>query len=165
MTEISFKSLADDRLILSSRERLVATARRLVGAADAEDVAHDAFERALRARTVRSDGDPRPWLNRIARNVAYDTLRSRARNALAAPAPDPAESAERAAVRQETIAELGGVLDRLTPLLRRTIVLHDLKGYTNREIASLEGVPYHTVRTRLLRARRAMRDALAPVAA
>ena len=160
MTEISFKSLADDRLILSSRERLVATARRLVGAADAEDVAHDAFERALRARTVRSDGDPRPWLNRITRNVAYDTLRSRARRAALSVAPRDEESAERTVVRQETRTEIGAALDLISPLYRRTIELHDLQGYTNTEIAALEGVPYQTVRTRLFRARRALREQL-----
>jgi RNA polymerase sigma-70 factor (ECF subfamily) len=160
----SFTSVADDRMIRSSRASLVRRARTLVGPADAEDVVQDAFERALRARSVRSDGDPRPWLNRITRNVAYDTLKSRARAAAVPAAPD-AESAERIVVRHETAAELDGVLQRLSPALRRTIVLHDLQGYTNAEIASLEGVPYHTVRTRLFRARRSMRDALAPVTA
>ena len=48
---------------------------------------------------------------------------------------------------------------------RRTIVLHDVAGYTNREIAALDAIPYHTVRTRLFRARRAMRDALTTKAA
>ena len=160
----SFTSVADDRMIRSSRETLVRRARTLVGPADAEDVVQDAFERALRAGSVRSDGDPRPWLNRITRNVAYDTLKSRARTAAVPAAPD-AESAEHAVVRHETAAELDDALQSLSPALRRTIVMHDLQGYSNHEIASLDGVSYHTVRTRLFRARRSMRDAFAPVLA
>jgi RNA polymerase sigma-70 factor, ECF subfamily len=155
----------DDGFILSFRGSLVHRASHLVGPADAEDVVQDAFERALRAQTVRLDGDPRPWLRRITRNVAYDTLRSRARRgAIAAPANDE-ESAERTAVRHEALAEIGGALQTLTPAYRRAIVLHDLEGYSNSEIASLDGIPYHTVRTRLFRARRAMRDKLLPVVA
>jgi RNA polymerase sigma-70 factor (ECF subfamily) len=155
----------DDGFIHSFRGSLVNRASHLVGPADAEDVVQDAFERALRARTVRLDGDPRPWLRRITRNVAYDTLRSRARRiATASPANDE-ESAERTVVRHEAMAELGGALQTLAPAYRRTIVLHDLEGYSNSEIASLDGVPYHTVRTRLFRARRAMRDKLLPVVA
>jgi len=162
---MSFTSVADDRLILSSRDGLVRRARYLVGPADAEDVVQDAFERALRARTIRADGDPRPWLNRITRNVAYDTLKSRARATVLAPAPPNAESAERTVLRHESATELGGALQTLPAVQRRTIVLHDLEGYSNHEIASLDGVSYQTVRTRLFRARRAMRDALRTVAA
>jgi RNA polymerase sigma-70 factor (ECF subfamily) len=165
MMDMSFTAVADDRLIFSSRAGLVRSASRLVGPADAEDVVQDAFERALRARTVRAETDPRPWLNRITRNVAYDALKSRSRTTVAAPAIPDAESAEHAVVRHETAAELDVALQQLSPALRRTIVLHDLQGYSNHEIASLDGVSYHTVRTRLFRARRSMRDALAPVAA
>jgi RNA polymerase sigma-70 factor, ECF subfamily len=158
-------SIVDDGFIHSFRGSLVNRASHLVGAADAEDVVHDAFERALRARTARSDGDPRPWLRRITRNVAYDTLRSRARRLATEARANDEESAEHTVVRREALAELGGALQTLAPAYRRTIVLHDLEGYSNSEIASLDGVPYHTVRTRLFRARRAMRDKLLPVVA
>src|ERR1700722_78512 len=135
--------VVDDGFIHSVRGSLVNRASHLVGSADAEDVVQDAFERALRARTVRLDGDPRPWLRRITRNVAYDTLRSRARRiATVVPANDE-ESAEHTVVRHEAMAELGGALETLAPAYRRTIVLHDLEGYSNSEIATLDGVPYH----------------------
>jgi DNA-directed RNA polymerase specialized sigma24 family protein len=44
-------------------------------------------------------------------------------------------------------------------------VLHDLDGLTTREIASLDGIPHSTVRTRLRRARFALRVALEEVVA
>jgi RNA polymerase sigma-70 factor, ECF subfamily len=162
---MSFAAGPNVGLILSSRDRLVRQAQRLVGPSDAEDVVQDAFERALRARTVRSDGDPRPWLARVTRNLAYDTLRSRARRPTVADPLLLEESPEGIVLQHETAAELDRALRTLSPAYRRTIVLHDLQGYTNVEIASLDGVPYQTVRTRLFRARRAMRDRLVARAA
>jgi RNA polymerase sigma-70 factor (ECF subfamily) len=161
----SFAAVADDRLILSVRGPLVRRALSLVGPADAEDVVHDAFERALRAGSVRSDGDPRPWLQRIARNVAYDTLRLRERQPSLPAGLADEENTERTVLRREIAAELDVALQLLSPAQRRAIVLHDLEGYSNAEIASLEGIPYHTARTRLFRARRALRGKLIPVAA
>jgi RNA polymerase sigma-70 factor (ECF subfamily) len=156
----SFATIVDGGTLDAYRARLVQRARSLVGAADAEDVVQDAFERALRATTARPGSDPLPWLNRITRNVAYDRLKSRARKSLMPiPAVDT-ESAERSVVRRETVAELGCAFLELPAAQRRTIVLHDVQGYSNVEIATLDQVPYHTVRTRLNRARQAVRIAL-----
>jgi DNA-directed RNA polymerase specialized sigma24 family protein len=88
----------------------------------------------------------------------------RARSSRQIPAVDTA-SAERSVVRRETIGELGRALLSLPAVQCRTIVLHDVQGYSNAEIATLDHVPYHTVRTRLNRARRALRIALGPMAA
>jgi DNA-directed RNA polymerase specialized sigma24 family protein len=41
------------------------------------------------------------------------------------------------------------------------IVLHDVAGYSSQEIAQLDGLQHNTVRTRLFRARRAMRRSVA----
>lgn len=162
---MSFASIADDRLIFASRAHLVRQAQLLVGPADAEDVVHDAFERALRARSFGAGRDPRPWLGRITRNVAYDRLRVRSRDAVVPADIPPAESAEGIVLRSEAGAELAGVLRALPPAQRRAITLHDIEGYSNAEIASIEGVPRNTVRTRLFRARQAVRSALRPEAA
>ncbi len=48
---------------------------RMVGEADAEDLVHDVFERALTAHDVEERAAA--WLYRIARNAAVDRLRSR----------------------------------------------------------------------------------------
>jgi RNA polymerase sigma-70 factor (ECF subfamily) len=70
------------------------------------------------------------------------------------------ESAEAVALRHETIAMLDVALEDLPPHQRRAIVLHDVAGFSSREIAQLDGIEHNTVRTRLFRARRAMRRAL-----
>jgi RNA polymerase sigma-70 factor (ECF subfamily) len=163
--KISFAETADPQLLGSYRAGMLRRARTLVGAADAEDVVQDAFERAWRSRTFRHGTDPQPWLNRIARNVAFDVLDGRRREAPLAPEPEPMESAEHAVLRREFAAGIGGALQTLPSAQRRTIMLHDLDGYSSHEIAQLDGVAYHTVRTRLFRARQAMRAALETVAA
>jgi RNA polymerase sigma-70 factor, ECF subfamily len=71
------------------------------------------------------------------------------------------ESAESAALRRETIAALDVALGGLPPHQRRAIVLHDVAGYSSQEIAQLDGLQHNTVRTRLFRARRAMRRSVA----
>jgi RNA polymerase sigma-70 factor (ECF subfamily) len=157
--------IIDDQVVRMIRATLLQRAQRLVGTADAEDVVQEAFERAFRARTMSADRDLRPWLYRIARNVAYDALRTRIRptaNNLTSP---DVESAEISALRLETAAEIDNALRRLPDTQRRIVQLRYFEGYSNSEIASIEGVPYNTVRTRLHRARIAMRDALSWYAA
>jgi RNA polymerase sigma-70 factor, ECF subfamily len=141
------------------RNALLRRVRPIVGEADAEDVVQDAFEKAWKATTALTASDLRPWLHRIARNAALDRLQKQAR--VVADLPERAdESAETSVLRQEARLDLAIALRHLPPAQRRTIVLHDVAGYSSHEIAVLDAIPYHTVRTRLFRARRAMRAAL-----
>jgi RNA polymerase sigma-70 factor (ECF subfamily) len=149
-----------EQSVLLNRNRLLRNAYRIVGSADAEDVVQDAFERACRSATFRASGDLRPWLNRIARNVAFDVLHRRARTMTSYERARDSESAEAVALRRERIAALDVALGGLPPHQRRAIVLHDVAGYSSREIAQLDGIEHSTVRTRLFRARRAMREAI-----
>jgi RNA polymerase sigma-70 factor (ECF subfamily) len=147
-----------------NRNALLRRIRRIVGDADAEDVVQDTFEKAWKATTARASTDPRPWLHRIARNTALDRLQAKQSIDGSLPPERADESAETAVLRQETRADIETALRDLPPAQRRTIVLHDVAGYTSHEIAALDAIPYNTVRTRLFRARRAMRDALTKAA-
>jgi DNA-directed RNA polymerase specialized sigma24 family protein len=51
-------------------------------------------------------------------------------------------------------------IDALPATQRRLVVLHDLGGYTTGDIATRDQVPHSTVRTRLRRARLALRSSL-----
>jgi RNA polymerase sigma factor (sigma-70 family) len=66
----------------------------------------------------------------------------------------------RSSLRRETIATIDFALGKIPSDQRRAIVLHDIAGYSSREIAQIDGFPHNTVRTRLSRARRAMRREL-----
>ena len=161
MNERSF----DERRFEAERLRLLRRARGVVGSMDAEDVVQETFERAWRTSSARPGTDPGPWLRRIARNVAYDVLAKRKRARELWTTEHIVERAEQSVLHGEHAHELGIALDALPAVQRRAIVLHDLAGYSNWEIAALDGVGYDTVRTRLFRARRAMRSALSREAA
>jgi RNA polymerase sigma-70 factor (ECF subfamily) len=150
----------NEESLVANRSGLLRKAYGIVGYADAEDVVQDAFERAWRATSLRANTDPRLWLNRIARNVAFDVLRKRARTIELYGPRLEVESAEAAAVRRENTTMVGTALSKLPRDQRRAIVLHDIGGYSSREIAKLDGVAHNTVRTRLFRARRTLRQVL-----
>ena len=115
----------------------------------------------------------RGWLLVIVRNRALDLLRRqhvrRAESldgdpgtrapfvaALATREPAPDVAAERADAR----AHLAAALETLTDTRREILLLHDLEGWTHREIAVHLGLAEGTVRAHLFWARRAVRARL-----
>jgi RNA polymerase sigma-70 factor (ECF subfamily) len=144
---------------------------------DAEDAVQDAYLRAFRAfRNVQ--GDIRPWLLKIVRNVALRKLSEKARAANVIPfdaaysdrlgsergalqvAAD-APSAEDVAVEAGEQAMVRAALAELAPTFREALVLREIEALSYREIAGLTGVPIGTVMSRLARARAELRKVLA----
>ena len=131
--------------------------------ADAEDAVQEALERAWRSRERFSEGaDPRPWLLTITKNVALDILERQQRitGSISEPRTELKDAPEHSALRRETARSIGAAVQNLDSSYRNVFVLHDLHGYSSREISLREAVPYHTVRTHLFRARRQLRRAL-----
>lgn len=112
--------------------------------ATADDVAQDAFQRAI-ARLVRFDGRRpfRVWLHRIVVNAAIDVLRSRRRTTAleeAAAIADPSEPFES--------ADLIRALRELPIDQRAAVVTHHVLGFTLAETAHILGVPLGTAQSR-----------------
>jgi RNA polymerase sigma-70 factor (ECF subfamily) len=134
-------------------------ALRIAGDADtAQDAVQEAFLRIWRRadRYDRSRGDPRPWVLRIVRNVAIDLHRSRGARSRAEGASAVDERTERAVIRPEDTAELAenaarvrAALAELPPEQRRALEIAYFEGLSHREIASREGLPLGTVKTRI----------------
>jgi RNA polymerase sigma-70 factor, ECF subfamily len=141
-------------------------------AADAEDACQDAFISALRRiDDCRPEEKFRPWLLTIVRNRAID-LRRRQRVRMAdsldavgeapaaalatSPASGPLRDAERADIRAHLAAALGS----LTDVRREVVLLHDLEGWSHREIGHHLGLAEGTVRAHLFWARRDLRRRL-----
>jgi RNA polymerase sigma factor (sigma-70 family) len=125
----------------------------------AEDCAQDAFVRAFRAWSRWTpDAPAEAWVHRIAVNVAIThARRERLRemlHRLGSPrvAPDQAATLER--------SDLVAALRSLPPRQAAAIVLRHLHGYSNREIGVALGIPERTVASRLIAARRALRQRL-----
>ncbi len=121
-------------------------------------------------RRVGELRDPRawrPWIARLARNVALDygrrvsrDRRRRRRQDAAAGMPLTAEDGEQVATRAERQVAVLRAVRALPALYREPFVLRHINGWGYREIAEVLGIPIDTVETRLVRARRLLREAL-----
>jgi RNA polymerase sigma-70 factor, ECF subfamily len=162
MSNVSDEALAETlarmQPILTSRARAIVGNR-----SDAEDAVQEAAYRAWRARDrLRAGSDPAPWLKTIVTRTALDFARERTRRGglpleeHAALGPTPEESF----ARSEVLTTIGSAAEHLSPDSRRVFMLHDLAGFSSHEIAHLDNLPYHTVRTRLRRARISLRNEL-----
>jgi RNA polymerase sigma-70 factor (ECF subfamily) len=135
----------------------------LADAAVAEELAQETYERALGSlRRYRGDAPARSWLLAIARRVAADHLRRRARRPATpaelteddrplgrAPRADPAEA-----------VALRDALDALDADRREAFVLTQLVGLSYEEAATVCSGPIGTIRSRVARARADLVDAL-----
>ena len=126
----------------------------------AQDVAQEAFVRAHRALPgFRGQAQVRSWLYRIATNLALNAVQ-RQREYPTDELPDrparrdPAADTESLALRRE----LEAAIDELTDKLKEPLVLREYEGMSYQEIADTLDLPINTVRTRILRARRALRE-------
>jgi RNA polymerase sigma-70 factor (ECF subfamily) len=134
---------------------LVVIAARYV-AADAEDLVQDAVIRALQSLTAfRRDAEPTTWLYRIVVNACIDRRRKEGRRR----AEGGARNGEVTPAWPErlTLRRAVGSLGRDE---RQSYVLHDVLGYTHREIEDHYGIPVGTSKSRLFRARRLLYYAL-----
>jgi RNA polymerase sigma-70 factor (ECF subfamily) len=99
------------------------------------------------------------WLHRVAVNTCLDELRRRSRRPT--PLADPTAALSDDGVIEQVIdrADIDRALQRLSPDFRAIVVLRDLCGLDYDEIAAVLDLPPGTVRSRLARARAALRAA------
>jgi len=119
---------------------------------DGEDVAHDTW--LIAAKQAPTDGRPlRPWLARVARNVARmgkrsDVRRERREDA-SRDTTDPVPSPEALVARAEAQRAVVDSVLALDEPYRSTVLLRYFEDFTSAEIARRIGVPEGTVRRRL----------------
>ena len=168
-------SLAFDRLVEQHGQWVYNLACRMVGDRDeAYDIAQEAFVRAFRGiRSFRRGSSFSTWLYRVTTNACLDEIKRRRHRPAPASAllndetppsdpPDPAPGAEdliQSRERQEVVRRAIASL----PLHQRLpLVLYDLQGCSYEQVAAITGANVGTVKSRLNRARLALKDALTP---
>jgi len=154
---------AFDALITRWHEPLWRYLRRLTGDDDAaEEAIQDAWLRILRGiPRLRDCGRVRPWLFGIARRVVMDRLRERyAEPARAFTEDVDVATEDESSDLEEELELLQDELTRLRAPEREVLVLFYLEELTLTEIADVVGIPTGTVKSRLFRARKALRDQL-----
>ena len=165
-------ALADPALAAESR-LLWDLCYRMTGvAADADDLVQDTFLRALERPPADTTAPLRPWLVRVAMNLARDLLRRRRRRPYVGPwLPSPVETPEpplapeavepRSTEGRYDLIESASyafllALEALTPLQRAVLLLRDVCDYSVRETAWALDVSEGGVKAAHHRARRAM---------
>mgnify|MGYP001243070506 CR=1 FL=1 len=117
---------------------------------DCADAVQEALAKAWQKRdTLQSMRKFRPWLTRILYNVCVDILRNRQH--LAQEPLD--ETAIPAQLPQEADDDLASALQTLSAEQRTAIMLHYIRGYKLKEIASMLGISLNTVKSRMMYAR------------
>lgn len=142
-------------------------------AEDAEDVTQEVFMRAYKALSgFEERADISTWLYRIAVNAARDHLRKNRREAVVKGRiggellEEPArtlkitDNPEAILMGREQNVEIRDALMRLPFKLRSVFVMKELEDYSYRDIGKMLGIPVRTVESRLLRARRLLRENL-----
>lgn len=148
-------------------------AYRLMGNhADASDAAQEALVRVcLRLQNFRGDSAFSTWLFRVVTNTCLDELRRRGRlrhaslddglpveeGAVPRQSPDETEGPVEYAERQEIQAAVKRAINRLPDEYRVVVVMRDLQGLSYHEIATILGTTLGTIKSRLHRARQALR--------
>jgi RNA polymerase sigma factor (sigma-70 family) len=130
-------------------------------AASADDVSQDAWVAAL-TRPAQAR-EPRAWLAGVVRHLSRREARSQERRRareLATARPERVPSAAELVERSELQERLSSAVRALEEPYRSTVLLHYAEGLTLEQIASLQGVPSSTVRTRLARALERLRARL-----
>lgn len=145
----------------------------------AADAVQEAFMKVYKAMKRFKDGNFRSWLMRIVTNTCYDHLRREKRRAALSLdelteqskadvaiqtsfyqsqifAADP----ERQAICKETMDNLLAAIDKLPPWHQHVVLLIDVHGYDYAEAAEMLCLPLGTIKSRLSRARSALRQEL-----
>jgi RNA polymerase sigma-70 factor (ECF subfamily) len=157
---------AFERLYRIHVPRILALARRMAGAADAEELTQDVFVRAWqKLGSFRGESSLATWLHRMAVNVIIERFRTLAtKRERFLPDGDDAISrmptAASAARGWDVGLDLESAVDRLPPGARSVFVLHDVEGYKHEEIGTLLGVSVGTSKSQLHRARMTLRGHL-----
>ena len=171
---------APELLVETFGNRVYRLALRITGSnEDAEEAAQDALWTAARKiHTFKGESAFGSWLYRIAANAAYQKLRARrAKSAEIAlddvlpaldddgrhfePMDDWSNRVDEQALQGELRRVLAEAIDALPPDYRTALVMHDVEGLSNPDIAEALGISLPAVKSRVHRSRLFVRQRLA----
>jgi RNA polymerase sigma-70 factor (ECF subfamily) len=174
------EATAAERLVATHGHRAYRLAARITGCAqDAEEVVQDAFWTVVRKiDTFRGDSAFGSWLHRVVANAACQKLRVRrgwrAGRSLdealpffdehgrhGAPVADWAARVDDASLQTDLRLVLTSAIAELPAGYRTVLVLHDVEGLSNAEIAEALSLSVPNVKSRVHRARLFLRKRLA----
>ena len=163
-------------LVTDNEKRIYNLCRRLTGKPqDASELTPRAFPPAWRGLSrFQGESSFSTWLYRLASNACIDFLRKEKRRqnlsmtvslddeeeARQVELPDERYAPERELERTEVRQAVAAGLERLTPEHRQVLVMREINGLSYAEIGAVLGLEEGTVKSRIARARNALRKVL-----
>ncbi len=168
---------AFELLVRKYQYKIIQLVGRLVGDADAPDVAQETFIKAWRALNgFRGQSAFYTWLYRIGINTAKNHLVARGRRPSNQDIDvedaeqfghteqmSDVDTPEAVLLSEEIKEKVTETIAKLPPDLRQAITLRELEGLSYEEIAEVMNCPIGTVRSRIFRAREAIDGVLKPL--
>lgn len=140
---------------------------------DVLDVSQEVFLKTYRSlSTFKGESGFSTWLYRIAKNCAYDFLRKKRGDTVSLDETDEdgksmdladtdeKNSPEKCIEKQERREIVWKAISRLSDEHREVVVLRDINGLTYEQISDITGLEPGTVKSRLFRAREALKKQL-----
>ncbi|MGB2962374.1 MAG: sigma-70 family RNA polymerase sigma factor [Anaerolineales bacterium] len=165
-----------NQIVLTYQNLVYNQAYRIIGEPDAaQDAVQEAFISAYKKLHTYRGGSFKSWLLRIVSNACYDEFRRRKRQPVTPLYPenkngnelenvswleDSEEKPEDFLLRNELSQAIQTCLDRLEFEFRTIVVLVDLQGMDYKTAAKVIDRPLGTVKSRLARARKSLKDCL-----
>ncbi|MEE3329659.1 MAG: sigma-70 family RNA polymerase sigma factor [Myxococcota bacterium] len=164
---------AFEELVRRHEKRVFRLLIRMMGSREeAEDVAQECFISLYRhGKRFRSEARFSTFVYRVAANAALNRRRTlgrtrtrmeklSVRQAAGDDLPSSPRDPEDSTLGNELTQHVRDALETLSPSLRMPVVLYDIEGLPYGEIASILGVAEGTVKSRIHRARQALREQL-----
>jgi len=162
------KDVGGDELGRTYRDAFRFAYRMLGHRQEAEDAVQEGFLRLAQQETSHwSAADIRRWVFVVTRNFCVSRLRQRSRHPETplddAVLPSSPGTPATAGIADEESAWIRQAILSLPVDMREAIVLREYEQLSYEEIAQLQGCALGTVRSRIARAREALRDRLRPL--
>jgi RNA polymerase sigma-70 factor (ECF subfamily) len=166
-----------EELVSRHEQRVLAVAQRITkNREDAEDVAQESFHKAfLHLDAFEEKAQFSTWLTRIAMNEALMVLRKRrgvlevlpdgpddGGKSVSDVFVDQSPTPEESCWRRERSDLLSKAINRLSPKIRRTMLLRNIEERSIEETAQILGTSIGVVKSRLFHGRRRLRRTLNP---
>ncbi|ATW23777.1 RNA polymerase sigma factor [Candidatus Formimonas warabiya] len=165
---------AFEQLISKYQQKVFNIAYRLIGNPhDASDLAQEALIKVYKSiKSFRLDASFSTWVYHIVTNVCRDELRKRSRHQVSSldeplvsqdgevnrEVPDYSNCPETAYEQKESGEYIQGLINSLSPEYRMVVVMREMMGLSYEEIAQELNITLGTVKSRLNRARKYLKD-------
>lgn len=148
-----------------TREQLLASLRRMLEPAEAEEVLQEAYLKLFVALRDDKALAPRPFLFRVARNLAISVLRRKkvmekydTNAGITLHDTTQMEAVERRVSREEEQRALVAAINALPPKCRQVFVMRKIDGLSHEQIARILDISHKTVENHLARGMRLCRE-------